>query len=121
MSSKKSSSSSISSRTRDGLSYSENPPPPTANTSTSQRRSSGSIQIQQVHKLVRTDSLDPAGRLHAYMKVMHGGHLEKNVTLNAVRSSVRQRRSLKDSIELTSVEELLDEINNNYDPGVLLD
>jgi DNA mismatch repair protein MLH1 len=38
-----------------------------------------------VHKLVRTDSLDPAGRLHAYMKVMHGGHLEKNVTLNAVR------------------------------------
>jgi hypothetical protein len=37
------------------------------------------------------------------------------------RSSVRQRRSLKDSIELTSVEELLDEINNNYDPGMLLD
>ncbi|XP_045821475.1 DNA mismatch repair protein MLH1 isoform X1 [Trifolium pratense] len=72
-----------------------------------------------VHKLVRTDSLDPAGRLHAYMKVMPGGHLEKNVTLNAVRSSVRQRRSLKDSAELTSVEELLDEISNNYDPGMM--
>ncbi|XP_004499581.1 DNA mismatch repair protein MLH1 [Cicer arietinum] len=72
-----------------------------------------------VHKLVRTDSLDPAGRLHAYMQVMPGGHLEKNVTLSAVRSSVRQRRSLKESLELTSVEELLDEINNNYDPGMM--
>lgn len=38
-----------------------------------------------VNKFVRTDSLDPAGRLHAYMQVMPGGHLEKNVTLNAVR------------------------------------
>lgn len=38
-----------------------------------------------VNKLVRTDSLDPAGRLHAYMQVIPGGHLEKSVTLNAVR------------------------------------
>lgn len=38
-----------------------------------------------VNKLVRTDSLDPAGRLHAYMQVMTDGCLEKNVTLNAVR------------------------------------
>lgn len=72
-----------------------------------------------VNKLVRTDSLDPAGRLHAYMQVIPGGHQEKSVTLNAVRSSVRQRRSLQDSIELTSVEELLVEINNNYDPGMM--
>ncbi|KAL5078450.1 hypothetical protein RYX36_017434 [Vicia faba] len=72
-----------------------------------------------VNKFIRTDSLDPAGRLHAYMQVMPSGQLEKNVTLSAVRSSVRQRRSLKDSIELTSVEELLEEINKTYDPGML--
>jgi len=41
-------------------------------------------QKAPVNKLVRTDSLDPAGRLHAYMQIP-GGHLEKSVTLNAVR------------------------------------
>ncbi|XP_058721996.1 DNA mismatch repair protein MLH1-like [Vicia villosa] len=72
-----------------------------------------------VNKFIRTDSLDPAGRLHAYMQVMPSGQQEKNVTLSAVRSSVRQRRNLKDSTELTSVEELLEEINKTYDPGML--
>ncbi|XP_058744290.1 DNA mismatch repair protein MLH1-like [Vicia villosa] len=72
-----------------------------------------------VNKFIRTDSLDPAGRLHAYMQVMPSGQLEKNVTLSAVRSSIRQRRIQKNSIELTSVEELLEEINKTYDPGIL--
>lgn len=38
-----------------------------------------------VNKFIRTDSLDPAGRLHAYMQVRPSGQLEKNVTLSAVR------------------------------------
>ncbi|KAK7322366.1 hypothetical protein VNO77_25745 [Canavalia gladiata] len=72
-----------------------------------------------VHKLVRTDSLDPAGRLHAYTQIMSDGHPEKIASLNAVRSSVRQRRNPKDSTELTSVHELMDEINSNCDPGMM--
>lgn len=38
-----------------------------------------------VNKLVRTDSLDPVGRLHAYTQIMSDGHLEKSASLNAVR------------------------------------
>lgn len=38
-----------------------------------------------VHKLVRTDSLDPAGRLHAYTQIMSDRHLEKSASLNAIR------------------------------------
>ncbi|KAK7271393.1 hypothetical protein RJT34_27250 [Clitoria ternatea] len=72
-----------------------------------------------VHKLVRTDSLDPAGRLHAYTQIMSDGHHERSASLNAVRSSVRQRRNPKDSTNLTSVQELLDEIHSNCDPGML--
>ncbi|CAL0324518.1 unnamed protein product [Lupinus luteus] len=72
-----------------------------------------------VHKLVRTDSLDPAGRLHAYVQMKLDGHIEKCSSLNAVRSSVRQRRNPKGSLDLTSVQELLDEINNKCDPGMM--
>ncbi|XP_057453907.1 DNA mismatch repair protein MLH1 [Lotus japonicus] len=72
-----------------------------------------------VHKLVRTDSLDPAGRLHAYMQTMPDSNLEKNINLNAVRSSVRQRRNPKDSTKLTSLDQLRDEINSNCDPGMM--
>ncbi|XP_061337370.1 DNA mismatch repair protein MLH1 isoform X2 [Gastrolobium bilobum] len=71
-----------------------------------------------VRKLVRTDSLDPAGRLHAYMQTPDG-HLERSAILSAVRSSVRQRRNPKDSTELTSVQELLDEINSNCHTGMM--
>jgi DNA mismatch repair protein MLH1 len=38
-----------------------------------------------VHKMVRTDSLDPAGRLHAYLQAKPRGPLEKNPSLTAVR------------------------------------
>ncbi|MED6132717.1 DNA mismatch repair protein [Stylosanthes scabra] len=72
-----------------------------------------------VHKLVRTDSLDPAGRLHAYIQTKLDGHLEKRATLNAVRNSIRQRRNPKDSTDLTSVQELLDEINSNCHPSMM--
>lgn len=38
-----------------------------------------------VHKMVRTDSSDPAGRLHAYTKITSDRNLEKSASLNAVR------------------------------------
>ncbi|KAF7836425.1 DNA mismatch repair protein MLH1 [Senna tora] len=80
-----------------------------------------------VHKMVRTDSLDPAGRLHAYMQTKTSGNHEKSVSLTAVsqvalshaRSSVRQRRNPKDSADLTSIQELLDEVNSNCHSGLL--
>ncbi|XP_052727260.1 DNA mismatch repair protein MLH1 isoform X3 [Vigna angularis] len=72
-----------------------------------------------VHKMVRTDSLDPAGRLHAYTQITSDRNLEMSASLNAVRSSIRQRRNPKDSLELTSVQQLLDEINSNCDPGMM--
>lgn len=72
-----------------------------------------------VHKLVRTDSLDPAGRLHAYTQTKLDGHIEKSASLDSVRSSVRQRRNPKASADLTSVQELLDEINSNCHPGMM--
>ncbi|RYQ86999.1 hypothetical protein Ahy_B09g094498 [Arachis hypogaea] len=86
-----------------------------------------------VHKLVRTDSLDPAGRLHAYIQTKLDGHLEKRATLNAVpiplcdkevvlsllRNSIRQRRNPKDSTDLTSVQQLLDDINSNCHPSMM--
>lgn len=38
-----------------------------------------------VRKMVRTDSSDPAGRLHAYMQVKPSTQLERNASLNSVR------------------------------------
>ena len=38
-----------------------------------------------VHKMVRTDSLDPAGRLHHYLQAKPRGPLENNPSLTAVR------------------------------------
>ncbi|KAB1204751.1 DNA mismatch repair protein MLH1 [Morella rubra] len=72
-----------------------------------------------VHKMVRTDSSDPAGRLHAYMQAKPGGTLEKNPSLAAVRSSVRQRRNPKEAADLTSIQELIDEIDSNFHSGLL--
>lgn len=37
------------------------------------------------HKIVRTDSQDPAGRLHAYMHVKSPVHVERNNALASVR------------------------------------
>lgn len=38
-----------------------------------------------VQKMVRTDALDPAGRLHAYMQVKPSTQLGRNASLNSVR------------------------------------
>lgn len=41
-----------------------------------------------VHKMVRTDSLDPAGRLHHYLQAKPSGPLENNPSLTAVRQDL---------------------------------
>lgn len=38
-----------------------------------------------VHKMVRTDSSDPAGRLHAYLKAKPPSHCEMLTRLASVR------------------------------------
>ncbi|KAI9074670.1 hypothetical protein K1719_043386 [Acacia pycnantha] len=75
-----------------------------------------------VHKMVRTDSLNPCGRLHAYMETQPSGHLDKthkSASLTAVRSSVRQRRHPNDSSVNISAHKLLDEFNSNCHSGLL--
>ncbi|KAL6961957.1 hypothetical protein U1Q18_036916 [Sarracenia purpurea var. burkii] len=43
------------------------------------------FQKVPVHKMVRTDSSDPAGRLHAYLQVDPCSQGEKNSSLTSVR------------------------------------
>ncbi|XP_059630978.1 DNA mismatch repair protein MLH1-like [Cornus florida] len=81
--------------------------------------SGSKLQKVPVNKMVRTDSLDPAGRLHAYLQAKAPGQLERNCSLTSVRSSVRQRRNLKETADLTSVQELIDDIDCNCHSGLL--
>lgn len=72
-----------------------------------------------VQKMVRTDSLDPAGRLHAYLQAKPLTNLENSNSLTAARSSIRQRRNPKETADLTSIQELLDEIDSKCHSGLL--
>ncbi|KAH9617010.1 hypothetical protein KSS87_023847 [Heliosperma pusillum] len=93
-----------------------------SNTSPSTPGATGSASKSErvpVHKMVRTDSQDPAGRLHAYMQVKPSTQLETHVSLSSIRSSKRQRRNPRESADLTSVQELIDEIDNNCHAGLL--
>ncbi|XP_019440187.1 PREDICTED: DNA mismatch repair protein MLH1-like isoform X2 [Lupinus angustifolius] len=72
-----------------------------------------------VHKLVRTDSLDLAGRLQACGQTKFDGHTEKGACSNAVRSSVSPSRNPKTAADLTSVQALLAVINNDCDPAMM--
>ncbi|XP_059630762.1 DNA mismatch repair protein MLH1-like [Cornus florida] len=47
--------------------------------------SGSKLQKVPVNKMVRTDSLDPAGRLHAYLQAKAPGQLERNCSLTSVR------------------------------------
>ncbi|CAL5439080.1 unnamed protein product [Camellia sinensis] len=77
------------------------------------------LQKVPVHKMVRTDSLDPAGRLHAYLQVKPSSHHENNSSLTSVRSSIRQRRNPKEAADLTSIQELIDDIDNKCHSALL--
>ncbi|KAJ6291607.1 hypothetical protein OIU76_023647 [Salix suchowensis] len=70
-----------------------------------------------VNKMVRTDASDPAGRLHAYLQARPVDNLEGS--LAAVRSSVRQRRNPKESADISSVQELVSDIDGNCHSGLL--
>ncbi|KAF8025497.1 hypothetical protein BT93_F2360 [Corymbia citriodora subsp. variegata] len=72
-----------------------------------------------VQKMVRTDSLDPAGRLHAYLPAKPLTNLENSNSLTVVRSSIRQRRNPKETADLSSIQELLEEIDSKCHSGLL--
>lgn len=72
-----------------------------------------------VNKMVRIDASDPAGRLHAYLQARPVDNLEGNSSLAAVRSSVRQRRNPKESADISSVQELVNDIDGNCHSGLL--
>ncbi|KAK5772142.1 DNA mismatch repair protein MLH1 isoform X2 [Gossypium arboreum] len=72
-----------------------------------------------VNKIVRTDSSDPAGRMHAYLYKNPQKYLGRDSSLTTVRSSVRQRRNLKETADLTSIQELINDIDRKCHSGLL--
>ncbi|XP_051123536.1 DNA mismatch repair protein MLH1 isoform X2 [Andrographis paniculata] len=75
--------------------------------------SSGSkLQKIPVNKMVRIDSQDPAGRLHAYLQVKQPTQQQGGSRLTSVRSSIRQRRNPRETADLSSIQELLGEIDS---------
>ncbi|CAN6458459.1 unnamed protein product [Victoria cruziana] len=93
---------------------------PSAYKSTEKNSSPGTqSQKVPVNKMVRVDSLDPAGRLHAYLHVKSTRKCDCKIDLASVRSAVRQRRNLKESADLTSIQQLLNDIDSNTHAGLL--
>ncbi|KAM7510885.1 hypothetical protein LguiB_009760 [Lonicera macranthoides] len=69
------------------------------------------LQKVPVNKMVRTDALEPVGRLHAYLQIKPTSQPEKNYSLTSIRSSIRQRRNPKETADLTSIQELINDID----------
>lgn len=88
----------------------KNPTPPSLQTQKSEK--------VPVHKMVRIDSLDPAGRLHAYLQTTPSSQADKS-SLASIRSSIRQRRNPRETADLTSVQELVNIIDSSYHSGLL--
>ncbi|XP_027092632.2 DNA mismatch repair protein MLH1-like isoform X1 [Coffea arabica] len=88
----------------------KNPTPPSSQTPKSEK--------VPVHKMVRIDSLDPAGRLHAYLQATPSSQADKS-SLASIRSAIRQRRNPRETADLTSVQELVNIIDSNYHSGLL--
>ncbi|KAJ4965627.1 hypothetical protein NE237_017476 [Protea cynaroides] len=89
------------------------------NTQLSPSEDGSKSQKVPVRKMVRTDSQDPSGRLHAYLQVKPPRQPEGKADLTTVRSAVRQRRNPKESADLTSIQELLNDIDCNCHSGLL--
>ncbi|XP_011096073.1 DNA mismatch repair protein MLH1 [Sesamum indicum] len=82
--------------------------------SSSHSSSSGSkSQKVPVQKMVRTDSQDPAGRLHGYLQVKPSSQLQGSSRLASIRSAIRQRRNPRETADLTSIQELIREIDSS--------
>ncbi|KAG0493193.1 hypothetical protein HPP92_004187 [Vanilla planifolia] len=68
--------------------------------------------------MVRIDSRDPYGRLHAYLQDRVGSQNDKKLDLTSVRNAVRLRRNPKEASDLTSIQELLRDIDFNVHSGL---
>ncbi|KAJ0977302.1 hypothetical protein J5N97_012776 [Dioscorea zingiberensis] len=81
---------------------------------------SSGIKSQKVpvSKMVRTDSRDPFGRLHAYMPDLPLSQHEKRPDLTSVRNAVRLRRNPKEASDLSSIHKLISEIDSNAHTGL---
>ncbi|KAH6558320.1 hypothetical protein KP509_1Z069400 [Ceratopteris richardii] len=75
-------------------------------------------QKAPVNKLVRVDSSNPAGRLHAFLHKKEANPLSSDKELAATRRAVRQRRNPNDGADLTSVQELLATIDQETHSGL---
>ncbi|KAL3638678.1 DNA mismatch repair protein [Castilleja foliolosa] len=71
-----------------------------------------------VQKMVRTDSQDPAGRLHAYLPVKPSNS-QKSPCLASVRSTIRKRRNPRETADLTSLQELISDVESDCHPELL--
>ncbi|KAL3513371.1 hypothetical protein ACH5RR_026088 [Cinchona calisaya] len=97
--------------------------PPTTQKDSPKNPTPSGLQTQKsekvpVHKMVRVDSLDPAGRLHAYLQATPSNQADKSC-LASIRSSIRQRRNPRETADLTSVHELVNGIDYNCHSGLL--
>ncbi|GLJ54312.1 hypothetical protein SUGI_1165300 [Cryptomeria japonica] len=72
-----------------------------------------------VRKIVRTDSSNPAGRMHAFLQKKPNGGQEAQGDLVTIRHAVRQRRNPKETADLTSIHELMDAVDRNTHSGLL--
>ncbi|KAK4802259.1 hypothetical protein SAY86_000462 [Trapa natans] len=73
-----------------------------------------------VQKMVRTDSSDPSGRLHAYLHPKCHNEQDKRNSLTTVRSLVRQRRNNPtEAADLTSIQDLIRDIDSNCHSGLM--
>ncbi|KAG0627658.1 hypothetical protein M758_2G218500 [Ceratodon purpureus] len=78
-------------------------------------------QKAPVNKLVRVDSTNPAGRIHAFLHKKRSAvdePLQIENDLATTRRTVRQRRNPKESADLTSVQELLAAVDRQTHSGL---
>lgn len=76
-------------------------------------------QKVSVNKMVRTDAMDPFGRMEIYLQDKPCKQNENQSSLASIRLAVRQRRNPRESADLTSVQELLEDIDTNCHSGLL--
>lgn len=78
-------------------------------------------QKAPVNKLVRVDSMNPAGRIHAFLHKKRSAADDPSQIENdlaTTRRTVRQRRNPKESADLTSVQELLAAVDRQTHSGL---
>ncbi|GBG72174.1 hypothetical protein CBR_g11107 [Chara braunii] len=85
----------------------------------SQKPPAGSqSQKQPVYKLVRSDEFNPAGRLHAFLQKGASKKDEGVANLAITRRAIRQRKNPSEGVDLTSVQEVLADMNQQVHQGL---